>query len=55
MKRHTKCAGHDMANVASTEAHRLDPKDADAYLKRGSVYGQSGEYDESIADFTQAI
>ena len=38
-----------------TEAIRLDPKFAKAYYKRGNCYGDKGEYDKAIADFTEVI
>ena len=34
---------------------RQDPRDAVAYLNRGSAYGDKGDYDLSIADHTKAI
>lgn len=33
----------------------LNPKDADAFYTRGSVYEKMGRLEESIADFTQAL
>jgi len=47
--------GYDKAIAHFTEAIRLDPKSADAYINRGSAYGKKGESDKAIADFTEAI
>ncbi len=45
----------DEAIASYTEAVRLNPKLADAYLNRGAAYDAKGELDEAIADFTQAL
>jgi tetratricopeptide (TPR) repeat protein len=37
------------------EAIRLDPKHADPYFERGSVYSGIGDHDRAIADYTNAI
>ena len=33
----------------------MNPKDADAYLKRGLCYGHLGYYDQAIADFEKCL
>ena len=33
----------------------LNPKDANAYVKRGSLYGSKHDYDQAIADFDRAL
>jgi tetratricopeptide (TPR) repeat protein len=35
------------------QAIRFDPKNAIAYLGRGNVYGNRGEYARAIADYDQ--
>ena len=46
---------YDAAITAFTEALRLDPKNIDAYYKRGMAYEVKGVYDNAITDFTEAI
>ncbi len=43
------------APADSTEAIRLDPKNAMAYYNRGRAWYAKGEYDRAIADSTEAI
>jgi len=38
-----------------TEAIRLNPNDAMAYMGRGNAYSEIENYDKAIADYTQAI
>jgi tetratricopeptide (TPR) repeat protein len=38
-----------------TQAIRIDPNYAWAYIYRGWVYNEKGDYDRAIADLTQAI
>jgi tetratricopeptide (TPR) repeat protein len=38
-----------------TEALRLNPNDAEAYLNRGNAYADHGEIDKAIADYTEAL
>jgi tetratricopeptide (TPR) repeat protein len=45
----------DNAIADCTEAIRLDPKDALAYLNRGLAYRSKGDSDKAIADFKEAI
>src|SRR5437016_4582835 len=37
------------------EALRLEPKNADAYYRRGEAYRGKRNFDKAIADYTQAI
>ena len=46
---------YDRAIADSTEAIRLDPKDAHAYNNRGHAYYGKGDYDRAIGDYTEAI
>lgn len=39
----------------STEAIRLNLKDADAYINRGRAYSEKDEFDRAIRDFTGVI
>jgi len=50
-----KKGDYDRAIADLTQAIRLDPNYADAYISRGSVYNEKGDYDRAIADLTQAI
>ena len=44
------------ANLASlTDVVSKNPNDPQAYNMRGSVLGQSGRYQEALADFDKAI
>lgn len=45
----------DCALSACSEAVRLDPKSADAYYCRASMYRDKGERDNAIADMDEAI
>lgn len=45
----------DHALADFTEAIRLNPAEADAYAKRGHIYGKQGRYAEAIADFSEVI
>ena len=45
----------DKALADLTEAIRLDPKLAQAYLCRGEAYSEKGEHGKAIADITEAI
>ncbi len=38
-----------------TKAIESNPKDIDAYFKRGELYDHQGEYDKAIADYSQVI
>ena len=44
-----------MANQDLTEAVRLSPKYAEAYLTRGTDYAEKGDYDRAIGDFNEVI
>ena len=46
---------YDRAIADATEAIRLDPKMALAYVNRAGAYLQKGDYDRAIADATEAI
>ena len=39
----------------SATSFRLDPKDARAYDRRGQAYGNKGDWDKAIADYSEAI
>ena len=43
------------AIVDFTEAIRLNPDSAEAYVNRGVTYAKKKEYDKAIADYTEAI
>jgi tetratricopeptide (TPR) repeat protein len=45
----------DAAIAAFSEAIRLDPKSAEAYLARGWAYSEKDEAEKAIADYSQAI
>ena len=45
----------DDAIAEFSEKINSNPKDANAYLERGKVYSQKGDYDKSIADCSVAI
>ena len=45
----------DRAIADFTEAIRLDPHDADAYVNRAGVYSQKGDLQRAIADYDKAI
>ena len=46
---------HDQAIADYTEAIRLDPKHALAYINRGNAWRTKEEYDKAIADYDEAI
>lgn len=46
---------YDKAVVAYTETVNLNPKNADAYNRRGLIYKMKNQYELAIADFTKAI
>ncbi|HTM54460.1 MAG TPA: tetratricopeptide repeat protein [Pirellulales bacterium] len=46
---------YDKAIADCTEAIRLDPRFADAYIGRGSNWDSKGEYDKAITDFNKAL
>jgi tetratricopeptide (TPR) repeat protein len=48
-------ADYDSAIAAASEAMRLDPKDAIAFVSRGLAYARKGDNERAIADYTQAI
>ena len=43
------------AIVAATEAIRLAPRSAAAYFRRGAAWYQNGDFEQAIADLTEAI
>ena len=45
----------DKAIADCAEAIRLNPRMAEAYNRRGSVYEKKGDLDKAIADYTEAI
>jgi tetratricopeptide (TPR) repeat protein len=45
----------DRAIADYTQALRLDPDNADAYLERGDAYANIGDPDKAIADYTAAL
>jgi hypothetical protein len=46
---------YDAAIAAFSEAIRLDPKDADAYLERAMAYMEKGEQEKTEEDIVQAM
>jgi len=46
---------YDKRIVDYTEAIRLDPENAEAYINRGWAYFWEEDYDKAIADYTEAI
>lgn len=52
---HTANQEYDLAIADFTKAIELDPKYADAYNRRGALYGNKKDNDKAIADFTNAI
>jgi S1-C subfamily serine protease/lipoprotein NlpI len=52
---HGNAGDYDSAIADCTEAIRIDPKYAFAYIMRGQAYLQKGDYDSAIADFTEVI
>lgn len=46
---------YDNAIAEFTQAIKLDPGDADAYLGRGNTWRAKKDYDNAIADYTEAI
>ena len=46
---------YDKSMADSSEAIRLDPRNAGAHNTRGSLYGMKGDLDRRLADFTEAI
>src|SRR5260221_14230859 len=46
---------HDHAIADYTQAIRLDPNYASAYMERGIVYKRLKEYDRAVQDFSEAI
>ena len=50
------CEKYDYQTAIScfTEAIRLDPKNALAYISRGNAYDYLEKYDEAIRDYTEA-
>lgn len=46
---------YDLAITDYTEAIRLNPDYAEAYVNRGLAYTQTGDDDKAIADYTAAI
>jgi tetratricopeptide (TPR) repeat protein len=50
-----KKAVYDRAIADFTQATRLDPNNAKAYIERGGAYSAKGDYDRAIADYNQAL
>jgi tetratricopeptide (TPR) repeat protein len=50
-----KKAVYDRAIADFTQAIRLDPDSASAYIERGGAYDAKGYHDQAIADYSQAI
>jgi tetratricopeptide (TPR) repeat protein/predicted small secreted protein len=48
-------AAYDRAIADFTQAIRLDPYSAMAYVERGDAYNAKGDYDRAIADYSRAI
>ena len=46
---------YDLAIRCFTEAIRLDPQNANAYIFRGLAYSDTGDQDKAIADCTEAF
>ena len=46
---------YEQAITDTSEAIRLDPKDARAYAARGEIYRLKAEYDKAIIDTSDAI
>jgi len=42
-------------SCASTQQKQSESKDANLYYNRGHAYGEKGQYDQEIADYTMAI
>jgi Flp pilus assembly protein TadD len=46
---------YDRAIATASEAIRLDPKGAVAFVNRGAAYGNKGDNDRAIADHNEVI
>src|SRR5262249_24362323 len=46
---------YDKALSEFSEAIRIDPRDAKAYLFRGGAHDKKRDYDKAIADYTEVI
>ena len=44
-----------LSSYASAQQKELEPRDADFYNNRGIAYGERGQYDDAISDFTRAL
>jgi tetratricopeptide (TPR) repeat protein len=42
-------------SYASAQQKQNEPKDAKFYIDRGIAYGEKGQYDQAMADFTKAL
>ena len=54
-EKYTKAGEYDKAIADYTEAIRLNPTDALAYITRGNAFWFNDEDDKAIADYTEAI
>uniref|UniRef100_UPI000A83D7B6 tetratricopeptide repeat protein n=1 Tax=Treponema endosymbiont of Eucomonympha sp. TaxID=1580831 RepID=UPI000A83D7B6 len=46
---------YDRAIADCTQATKLDPNLAEAYVIRAAAYGSKGDYDQAAADFSKAL
>jgi len=42
-------------SYASAQQKQDEPKDAKFYIDRGTAYGEKGQFDQAVADFTKAL
>ena len=52
---HDNKGDYDRAIADLEQAIRLDPKDTEAYIRRGNAYNHKGDYDRAIADLEHAV